>query len=80
LADVDGRVAVIGVTDHTSINDGIWPAFQHDLAPSALIDYAQDVSSRVLAHVGDLPPRQPPDLTLARAFRFAADSLPRALE
>ena len=59
------RLVAIGVTDRASIDDVIWPAFQRDVAPSAEIDYVQDVAgSRVLAHVRDLPPGKRPDVVV----------------
>ncbi len=64
-ADGTTRLVATGVTDQGSIDDVIWPAFQRDVAPSAAIDYVQEVAgSTVQAHVRDLPPGRRPDVVI----------------
>lgn len=64
-ADAGRRLVATGVTDRGSIDDLIWPAFQRDVAPSAQIDYVQEVAThRVAEEVQGIPPGQRPDVVV----------------
>jgi ABC-type Fe3+ transport system substrate-binding protein len=76
------RLVVRGLTDPGSMERVIWPAFRADVAPSAALDYAQDVSAaRLLADVaGRSPERRPAVAIVSNPALFERSGLAEPFE